>query len=45
MPVEICAMCDSQPNSEGTKSRLVTVRLVLDSRLDYLPDDMADSCF
>lgn len=46
MPVEACAMCENQPDSEGKeKPQLVTVRLILDSHLDFLPDDMADSCF
>lgn len=39
-------MCENQPDSEGKeKPQLVTVRLILDSHLDFLPDDMADSCF
>lgn len=46
MPVEACAMCEDQPDSEGKeKPQLVTVGLILDSHSDYLPDDMADSYF
>lgn len=46
MPVEACAMCENQPVSAGKeKPWLVTLRLILDSHLDYLPDDITDSCF